>query len=338
MTLALGFKGVDLPLYLLLLAPFFIITIYFITNPMIKQMRLISFFTLLLCCIAIQLPASSSYPAPDTLPVPVFSSFQGVVYKLPIKRVKLGYGNDILKLPIVDTIYWDRIDFPDSDVEETPFPGVALKQAFGIIFKGEVQIPKTGWYQFATKSDDGTILWIDGQKIVDNDKDHRMRLRVDSVALRAGTYPVRLWYYQAYPTRYGVQLEGRYYRDLQAEEQRLQKETIILSQEQLLFAHNSSSLASPAVQLLDSLAIQLKQHAIKSISITGHTDNTGTPSYNAQLSKDRAQAVYNNFLKHFDPQQLTFIVSGQGETMPIASNDTETGRAQNRRVAIEIEY
>ncbi|PHN07403.1 OmpA family protein [Flavilitoribacter nigricans] len=301
-----------------------------------------SLCTLLFCFTLIQavaeIPLSGTAAFQDSLPIPVFSAFEGVVYKIPIKRVKLGYGNDILKLPVVDTIHWDRIDFPDSDIKETPFPGVNLTQGFGIIFTGTVKIPKTGWYQFATKSDDGTILWIDGQKIVDNDKDHRMRLRVDSVALRAGTYPVRLWYYQAYPTRYGVQLDGRYYHDLGSEDEGLVRDTVTLSQEQLLFAHNSNQLLPPAVHLLDSLADKLRLNAVRRISITGHTDNTGTPAYNARLSRERAQAVQAALQKHFTDRQVAFAVEGRGETQPIAGNDTETGRARNRRVVIEIEY
>lgn len=282
--------------------------------------------------------AVSTWPM-DSLPDPVFSAFEGVVYKIPIKRLKHGYGNDILRLPIVDTIHWEHINFPDSDVEETPFPGVSLKQGFGIIFTATVEIPKTGWYQFATNSDDGTILWIDGKKVLDNDKDHRMRLRVDSVSLRAGTYPVRLWYYQAYPTRYGVQLEGRYYRDLlPVEAQPTIRDTFTLNQEQLLFDHNSSELKQEAVQLLDSLAAGLQEQAVRRIRITGHTDNTGTTVYNAQLSRDRAQAVRAVLIRHFDTDRVNFSVSGVGETMPLASNDTEAGRARNRRVVIEIEY
>lgn len=300
-----------------------------------KNHHALLLFCLCLCIVS-HSKASDHLLSPDTLPQPQFSAFDGVVYKIPIKRVKLGFGNDILRLPVVDTIHWESINFPDSDIEETPFPGVSLKQAFGIIFTGTVTIPKSGWYQFATKSDDGTILWIDGKKVVDNDKDHRMRLRVDSVALRAGTYPVRLWYYQAYPTRYGVQLDGRYYRDLAADEQILAKDTLVLSQEQLLFEHNSSHLPPTALQLLDSLGRQLQHQSIKQITITGHTDNTGTPAYNARLSNDRARAVQTALAKFLDPDSVKFTVSGLGETAPVADNETEKGRAKNRRVVIEI--
>lgn len=60
------------------------------------------------------------------------------------------------------------------------------------------------------------------------------------------------------------------------------------------------------------------------------------PAYNVQLSKDRAQAVQNALKKYFDPDQVTFSVSGRGETVPIATNETENGRAKNRRVVIEL--
>jgi len=67
--------------------------------------------------------------------------------------------------------------------------------------------------------------------------------------------------------------------------------------------------------------------------IAGHTDNTFTTDFNQVLSQNRAVNVRNYFIsKGIDPSRLT--AKGYGETKPVESNNTEEGRAKNRRVAI----
>ncbi len=69
--------------------------------------------------------------------------------------------------------------------------------------------------------------------------------------------------------------------------------------------------------------------------MVGNTDNTGQPAYNQTLSVNRAQSV-TSFLAQegVPPQRLS--AQGVGETQPIADNNTEAGRAQNRRVEIYL--
>jgi outer membrane protein OmpA-like peptidoglycan-associated protein len=69
------------------------------------------------------------------------------------------------------------------------------------------------------------------------------------------------------------------------------------------------------------------------IQIGGHTDSTGADQYNMMLSQQRAQSVANA-LGGFAVEQVRMDVVGFGETQPIASNSTESGRAQNRRVEL----
>lgn len=69
--------------------------------------------------------------------------------------------------------------------------------------------------------------------------------------------------------------------------------------------------------------------------VEGHTDNTGTEAYNMDLSVRRAQAVKNILIQRGVPSSRIEAV-GFGESMPIATNDIEAGRAQNRRVEIKI--
>jgi OOP family OmpA-OmpF porin len=71
------------------------------------------------------------------------------------------------------------------------------------------------------------------------------------------------------------------------------------------------------------------------VMITGYTDNVGKPDFNSTLSLQRAEAVRDSLISlGADPKK--FQVSGAGETKPIADNSTEEGRAQNRRVEVEV--
>ena len=71
------------------------------------------------------------------------------------------------------------------------------------------------------------------------------------------------------------------------------------------------------------------------IDVLGHTDSTGSDSYNQTLSVNRAQAVAS-YLSSRGVASARMGVRGFGESAPIASNDTEMGRAQNRRVEIKV--
>ena len=71
------------------------------------------------------------------------------------------------------------------------------------------------------------------------------------------------------------------------------------------------------------------------VQVVGHTDNVGTAAFNQQLSEDRARAVANVLISNGTPaNRIAWL--GRGLNQPIASNATEAGRAQNRRVEIII--
>ena len=71
------------------------------------------------------------------------------------------------------------------------------------------------------------------------------------------------------------------------------------------------------------------------IEIQGHTDNVGTADYNLKLSTARAKAVYDFLLKHqIADERLTY--QGYGLTKPVSDNDSEDGRAKNRRTEFVI--
>jgi outer membrane protein OmpA-like peptidoglycan-associated protein len=103
----------------------------------------------------------------------------------------------------------------------------------------------------------------------------------------------------------------------------------------ITFAFDSSNLQSQFYPVLDNVADTLNEYNQTVIEVAGHTDSVGTDAYNQTLSVQRAQSVAN-YLTGKGVMQQRMIVTGAGETRPIASNDTEAGRAANRRVEITI--
>ena len=103
----------------------------------------------------------------------------------------------------------------------------------------------------------------------------------------------------------------------------------------ITFAFDSSNLQSQFYPVLDNVAQTLNEYNQTVIEVAGHTDSVGDSGYNQNLSVERAQSVAN-YLSGRGVMQQRMIVTGAGETRPIASNDTEAGRAQNRRVEITI--
>lgn len=102
----------------------------------------------------------------------------------------------------------------------------------------------------------------------------------------------------------------------------------------ILFAFNSSTLSTNAKMALSRFAQILKQNPTMDIAIYGYTDNIGTEAANQKVSTNRADAVAD-FLMNQGVSATQFkYVLGRGWNDPVASNDTEAGRAQNRRVEI----
>ena len=103
----------------------------------------------------------------------------------------------------------------------------------------------------------------------------------------------------------------------------------------ILFDVNSAVLSTDAIKTLNDLNRVLKKYPKNRIVVQGFTDSTGSDEYNMQLSKQRAQAVYNHLVSGgLKTLSITYI--GYGKANPVASNDTEAGRAQNRRVVLAI--
>ena len=110
-------------------------------------------------------------------------------------------------------------------------------------------------------------------------------------------------------------------------------ETILLNN--LFFDFNKSELRKESTAELERMVALLSEHPGMTIEISGHTDNRGNDIYNNKLSIDRATAVRTFILKKGIPADR-IRASGYGKARPSASNDTEAGRQQNRRVEFTI--
>jgi outer membrane protein OmpA-like peptidoglycan-associated protein len=103
----------------------------------------------------------------------------------------------------------------------------------------------------------------------------------------------------------------------------------------ITFATNSADLNASFFDVLNSVASVLAEFEQTVIEVAGHTDSTGSDAYNHQLSERRAQAVAAYLgTRNVRPDRIVTV--GMGESRPIASNDTEAGRQQNRRVELTL--
>ncbi|MGH8331104.1 MAG: OmpA family protein [Pseudomonas fluorescens] len=116
----------------------------------------------------------------------------------------------------------------------------------------------------------------------------------------------------------------------------VQSEVITLSDAgDVLFAFNQSELTPAAQSKLDSLIPKLQSDDVVSIKVIGHTDSVGSDTYNQALSERRASSVAAYLLSQgVAPNKLTS--EGKGQSQPVADNETEEGRAKNRRVELHV--
>lgn len=106
--------------------------------------------------------------------------------------------------------------------------------------------------------------------------------------------------------------------------------------EKVHFLHGSAELLPDSMALIEEIAEALRDHPeIQKVEIQGHTDDTGTPEYNLELSEKRAEAVRDALITNgIDPSRL--VAKGYGQEKPVATNASEWGRSRNRRVQLII--
>ena len=103
----------------------------------------------------------------------------------------------------------------------------------------------------------------------------------------------------------------------------------------VLFAVDSATLRPDLTRDLQTVAASLLKYPATSVEVIGHTDNTGAAAYNQDLSQRRAVSVASVLASNGVPSSRISSF-GRGEDQPIASNLTDQGRAQNRRVEIIV--
>lgn len=102
----------------------------------------------------------------------------------------------------------------------------------------------------------------------------------------------------------------------------------------IFFETGKANLLEESNTMLDEIAELLEKKPSLEIRINGHTDNTGKEEFNQKLSEERAKAVFDYLIEKGIGNEIDY--KGFGSSKPIASNDSEEGRKQNRRVEIEI--
>lgn len=103
----------------------------------------------------------------------------------------------------------------------------------------------------------------------------------------------------------------------------------------LYYAPRVDEITPKSMLVLEKAVGFLQEHPEYKVRIIGHTDNVGDAAYNMKLSQDRAAAVLKIFnRKGINVKRLS--ATGKGESMPVESNDTDEGRALNRRIEVEL--
>lgn len=103
----------------------------------------------------------------------------------------------------------------------------------------------------------------------------------------------------------------------------------------LVFSLSSDQIQPAFTATLDNVALVLKEYSKTVVDIRGYTDSTGSFEHNQQLSERRAQSI-GGYLVARQIVAARIRTAGYGPRYPIAGNDTESGRAQNRRIEIEL--
>ena len=123
----------------------------------------------------------------------------------------------------------------------------------------------------------------------------------------------------------------------QARVQKLSDQVVLVTMTgQTAFDSNSEVIKPGFHSTLDKLADVVVRYGKTTLTVVGHTDSTGSNTHNQKLSEERALAVAQ-FLESRRVDGMRLATAGKGETVPVASNATEAGRASNRRVEIYVE-
>jgi len=128
---------------------------------------------------------------------------------------------------------------------------------------------------------------------------------------------------------------GTVLAELAALQARETEQGLVLTVGDVFFEFDKAELKPSAMQDLARVATFVRENPDRNVVIEGYTDSLGSDTYNSELSQRRALAVRSFLIgQAIDPSRL--IAQGFGESYPVASNDSEAGRQQNRRVEMLV--
>lgn len=284
---------------------------------------------------------------------PLLASFKGTIYALPENITH--YTPEVENLPVLGYIYTNALNITERDLTYD-FPGVPNRRMwFGIVYKAMFELEEGGKFEFKLASDDGSALWIDRKSVIVNDGVHPMTARKKELSLSKGMHHIVVWYFQAVPTKMGLQLfikktgEEEQIMNLKDYSKRLtsaaeatnaqmtDRGIKINIDDKILFDVNKYDIKPRAQTWLNYLGDMLQFYPNCTLKIDGHCDITGTKQDNQTLSENRANAVAEALKKLNIPKTIKVKTAGFGSDKPVADNKTEKGKALNRRVEVFIE-
>ena len=110
----------------------------------------------------------------------------------------------------------------------------------------------------------------------------------------------------------------------------------IIKAQGFYFPSGSAEIKTINFPLMNKLINAIREFPDSRLEVSGHTDAIGSAENNLPLSKNRAKNVADFLINVGHVKRTDIIVNGYGETRPVASNDTEQGRTQNRRIELLI--
>ena len=254
---------------------------------------------------------------------PIFQPFEGTVYRLPYDSLNRGYRPYIYDLEPYKTITWQEINQEWRPSKEH-YPDIDLSHSFGIDFRTEMNIPTDGLYLFGLRSDDDSILWIDGRKVLDSSYegsiDYRhstkvMNLSADTIYLSQGVHDIKLWYSQLYPNMMGYQFRSKFIEKVDRDDYIDYSKPLRLTYETAAY-----DLTDAHVSLIDRWLEHMGKPGEQTISIIGYADEVGTSEANNILSLQRAQEVGDHIITSLN-YQVAVEVNGQGELVGVGEHN-----------------
>jgi len=297
-------------------------------------------------------PAPKKPPAPSPPPAPKEGIIAGKVVDKetgePLAAVvKITVDTLVFEMK-TDTLtgMYKFLDIPQGVVGIVAESEGYEKLSATVVVKGG----ETTLQDFALKPEKISLGILTG-RVSDKKTNEPIYARISFVGVEGGPFytdsSTGIYRIEVKPGTYGVKVEAEGYIP-QAKVVLIKEDAPVIQDFELLkkgmrlvfqniyFNTGRAILKPESFPILDSIAILLKENPDVVVEIQGHTDSRGSESYNLKLSQERAETVKNYLVKYHGIPPEMLIAKGYGESKPIASNETEEGRAKNRRVEFVI--